>query len=345
MRWNRRRNARDAPADGNGGYVYGGYRVSRGAFPVYEDENHTNRLGEVKVGALYSLLRDRLVDERRTRRTLASGDIDIARFEREAVATGVQRRVIDAYQTWVAADLRLRAYRDLLESVGEPTRRSGASGATRGPTRNPSGRKRPKSCARVVRAEGKFQAAANTLSLYLRNEAGEPVRVGPERLPRDADALSGVAAVPRPDFARGRPDLQALLARIDQDTARLALAQNELRPRLDLRGEVGKDVGHEGLGGPSRTPLEAAIGVRFSVPLKTAPRGVASRRRVQRWTRWRRAVGSCAIRSRWKWTASPSVSTRPNGWPRLPNRNSSLQNGWWPPNAAGSSWVQATFSS
>lgn len=59
----------------NGGYVYGGYRVSRGTFPVYEDQNYTNRLGEVKVGALFSLLRDRLVDERRTRRTLASGDI------------------------------------------------------------------------------------------------------------------------------------------------------------------------------------------------------------------------------------------------------------------------------
>ncbi|PSJ19168.1 multidrug transporter, partial [Halomonas sp. ND22Bw] len=69
------------PLTGNGGYVYGGYRVRRGGFPVYEDENYTTRRGEVKVGALYSLLRDRLVDERRTRRTLASGDIDIARFE------------------------------------------------------------------------------------------------------------------------------------------------------------------------------------------------------------------------------------------------------------------------
>lgn len=103
------------PLTNNGGYVYGGYRVSRGSFPVYEDQNYTNRLGEVKVGALYSLLRDRLVDERRTRRTLASGDIDIAKFEREAVAIGVQRRAIDAYQNWVAAGLRLRAYRDLLD--------------------------------------------------------------------------------------------------------------------------------------------------------------------------------------------------------------------------------------
>lgn len=74
------------PLTGNGGYVYGNYRVSRGDFPVYEDEQYTNRLGEAKVGALYALLRDRLIDERRTKRTLAAGDIDIARFERGAVA-------------------------------------------------------------------------------------------------------------------------------------------------------------------------------------------------------------------------------------------------------------------
>lgn len=61
------------PMGDNGGYLYGNYRVTRGDFPVYEDEFYTNRLGEVKVGALYSLMRDRLVDERRTRRTLAAG--------------------------------------------------------------------------------------------------------------------------------------------------------------------------------------------------------------------------------------------------------------------------------
>jgi hypothetical protein len=61
------------PLEGNGGYLYGGYRLSRGSFPIYEDENYTNRLGEFKVGGLFSLLRDRLIDERRTRRTLAAG--------------------------------------------------------------------------------------------------------------------------------------------------------------------------------------------------------------------------------------------------------------------------------
>lgn len=259
------------PLTGNGGYVYGNYRVSRGDFPVYEDEQYTNRLGEAKVGALYALLRDRLIDERRTKRTLAAGDIDIARFERGAVAIGVQRRAIDAYQNWVAAGLRLRAYRDLL-ALSE-SRRGGLARQVQMGARpeillaenDQNLVRRP---ALVVRAEGDFAAAANALSLYYRDGSGEPVLVGPERLPSDIGALAGVAAVARDDFVQRRPDLQMLLTRIDQGTARLALAENDLRPRLDLRGEVGKDVGPVGLGGPSRTPLEAAVGFRFSLPLQ-----------------------------------------------------------------------------
>lgn len=259
------------PLTGNGGYVYGNYRVSRGDFPVYEDEQYTNRLGEAKVGALYALLRDRLIDERRTKRTLAAGDIDIARFERGAVAIGVQRRAIDAYQNWVAAGLRLRAYRDLL-ALSE-SRRGGLArqvqmGARPEILLAENDQNLVRRRALVVRAEGDFAAAANALSLYYRDGSGEPVLVGPERLPSDIGALAGVAAVARDDFVQRRPDLQMLLTRIDQGTARLALAENDLRPRLDLRGEVGKDVGPVGLGGPSRTPLEAAVGFRFSLPLQ-----------------------------------------------------------------------------
>jgi len=273
------------PLSDNGGYLYGGYRVSRGEFPVYEDENYTNRLGELKVGALYSLLRDRLIDERRTRRTLAAGDIDIAQFERAAVAIGVQRRAVDAYQNWVAAGLRLRAYRDLL-ALSE-SRRGGLArqvqlGARPDILIAENDQNLVRRRALVVRAEGDYQAAANTLSLYYRDDAGEPVLVRPERLPDDAAALAGVAAIARSDATERRPEFQVLLTRIDQGMARLALAQNELRPRLDLRGEVGKDVGEPGLGGPNRTPLEAAVGVRFSVPLQNrAARGRIAEARAE----------------------------------------------------------------
>jgi outer membrane protein TolC len=259
------------PLAGNGGYVYGGYRASRGAFPIYEDQAYTNRLGEAKLGALFALLRDRVIDERRTRRTLAGADTDIARLEAEMVAIGVQRRAVDAYQDWVAAGLRLRAYRDLL-ALAERRRGAIARQVTLGArpaillTENDQNLVRRR--ALEARAEQDFIAAANALSLYLRNDEGAPVQVAAERLPTDADALAGPVTASSPAGATQRPDLRAVLARVDQATARLALAENELSPRLDLRGELGKDLGPVGLGGTNRTPLEAVVGFRFSVPLQ-----------------------------------------------------------------------------
>ena len=259
------------PLTNNGGYVYGGYRASRGSFPIYEGQAYINRLGEAKVGALFALLRDRVIDERRTRRAIVATDIDVARFEAEMAAIGVQRRAVDSYQNWVAAGLRLRAYRDLL-ALAERRRSAIARLVTLGArpdillTENDANLARRRGL--VLRAEQDLGAAANALSLYLRDDSGAPLTVSPDRLPADASALAGVARAGRPAPATERFDYRAILTRIDQATARLLLAENDLKPRLDLRGELGKDVGDTGLGGSSWTPLEAIVGFRFSVPLQ-----------------------------------------------------------------------------
>lgn len=258
------------PLTGNGGQLYGGYRLSRGDFPAYDGGAYTDRLGEVKVGGLYALLRDRLVDERRTRRTLAAGDVDVARFEATAVAIGVQRRAVDAYQAWVAAGLRLSAYRDLL-ALAENRRgalgRQVELGARPDILLTENDQNLVRRRALVVRAEQDFASAANALSLYYRDGDGRPVLVDAGRLPSGADALAGVPAGRRTPLDT-RPDLQVVATRIDQAVARLLLAENDLKPRLDLRGEVAKDVGPMGLGGPYRRPLETIVGVRFSLPLQ-----------------------------------------------------------------------------
>jgi len=259
------------PFDDNGGYYYGGYRSSRGAFPIYEDKSYTDRGGEVKVGALYALLRDRVIDERRTKRSIASADIDVAKYEADMVAIGVQRRAVDAYQSWVAAGLKLRAYTDLLHLAEQ--RRNGISRqATLGArptillTENEQNLVRRR--ALVVRAEQDFTNAANALSLYLRDATGMPVIVSAERLPADTSALERLSRADRITAPIERPDYRAVLTRIDQATARLMLAQNDLKPRLDVSVEVSKDLGPPGVGGPNRSLTDAVIGFRFSVPLE-----------------------------------------------------------------------------
>lgn len=255
------------PLTGNGGQLYGGYRMSRGTFPIYEDRAYTDRLGELKVGGLYSLLRDRAIDERRGRTTLAAGDVDVARLDREMVAIGVQARAVAAYQNWAAAGLRLSAYQSLL-TLAE-TRRGGIArqvqlGARPTILLTETDQNIVRRRALVVRSEQEFAAAANALSFFYRDAGGARVTPGAERLP---------AALPtfRPGRVAGavdRPDLRSIDARLQQSELRLALAENELKPRLDLRGELAYDFGRTGPGGRSRDGEEAIVGVRFSVPLE-----------------------------------------------------------------------------
>lgn len=259
------------PLSDNGGSLYAGYRVSRGDFPIYEDKAYTNKLGEFKVGAVFSLIRDRYIDDRRTKLGLAAQDITLARLDREMVAIGVQRRAIDAYQQWIVAGLRVDVYRDLLKLAAErqaSIERLVALGSrpTILATENRQNIVRRETLLR--RAEQDLAAAANGLSFYLRDAGGEPMLPPAERRPAEFPALR----VPPlgPDIARRieRPDLDAILVRLDQADAKRRLAENDLRPRLDVRVEAAKDVGAVGLGGKSRTPAEGIVGLRFSMPLE-----------------------------------------------------------------------------
>lgn len=259
------------PFTTNGGGLYAGYRVSRGDFPVYEDKSFTNRLGEVKVGAVFSLMRDRFVDGRRTQLGLAASDVDLARLDREMVAIGVQRRAIDAYQQWVAAGMRVAVYRDLLGLASErqaSIERQIALGARPDILGTENRQNIVRRQTLLVSAEQDLASAANALSFYLRDADGNPVVPSPERLPPDFPELRlpPLAA----DLARRieRPDLEAILVRLEQTAARRRLAENDLLPRVDVRAEAAKDVGPEGLGGFTRTPAEAIVGVRFSLPLE-----------------------------------------------------------------------------
>lgn len=255
------------PLTDNGGQFYGGYRVSRGTFPIYEDNAYTDRAGELKVGALFALLRDRAIDERRGRTALAARDIDLARLDHEMVAIGVQARAVTAYQNWVAAGLRLRAYQSLLDLA--VTRRAGIArqvelGARPTILLTETDQNIVRRRALVVRSEQEFAVAANALSFFYRDDAGDRVTPSTARLP---------AALPvfRPGRRSGpvdRPDLRSIDARLQQSELRLALAENDLKPRLDLRGELSYDIGDTGLGGRSRDGEDAVVGLRFSIPLE-----------------------------------------------------------------------------
>jgi outer membrane protein TolC len=258
------------PLQSIGGEAYAGYSLSNGRFPVYEDEKFTNELGELKVGVLFALLRDRMIDDRRFAVGQADLDVELARNEQLLVAIGVQRRAIDAYGNWVTAGLRLQILRDLLKLAEERQdgfRRQVERGLRPRILLTENDQTVLRRQSLVIEAEQALLVAANRLSLFLRGPDGTPEIPATSRLP------SGLPPTPPvPEDARllaaGRPDLKAIDLRMEQARQRLALARNAFLPRLDVVLETSRDLGDPGVGGNSRSGTEPKVGLRFSVPLE-----------------------------------------------------------------------------
>jgi outer membrane protein TolC len=255
------------PLENWGGQIYGGYRASSGRFPIYEDKNYTNEFGEIRAGAVFSLLRDRMIDDRRFGRVTADADRAVADAERQMVAIGVQRKALDAYLSWVASGERLKVYRHLLDLAEERQRglqRAYQAGLRPRIVLTENDQMVLRRQAMVVQSEQAMAAAANALSLYWRDSDGNPTIPRREQLPA---ALPDPVVTAMPQDVQ-RPDLLVaeLKTRLVQD--RLALDRNALLPRLDLNMEVAHDIGEIGPGGASRSGNDVRFGIKFSVPLE-----------------------------------------------------------------------------
>jgi outer membrane protein TolC len=261
---------------GLGSSVYADYRISNGSFPIYEDVNYTNELGEIKLGVLFSLLRDRDIDDRRFERIDARLAMREAELDLLLTRIGVQRRALVAYWRWVTAGRTLEVYENLLalardrQAGLEEQVRSGAQ-AEIFLIENRQNITRRETFVTDARRDLRF--AANELSLYYRDDAGLPLVPQPGALP----AAAPIGAVERlePGDARDpaealerRPELALLSTALERARYRIALAENSLKPRVDLNFELARDFGAIAEGGPSRDGTDAIVGVSFSVPLQ-----------------------------------------------------------------------------
>lgn len=269
-----------------GADIYAGYSISDGIFPIYEDVNYTNTGGAAKVGVMFALLRDREFD--RQRFDVADAQLDVREADLDLLLTrvGVQQRTQIAYWRWVMAGRKLGVYENLLRIARERQEglerqvRQGAR-ASIFLTENQQNITRRQQL--VTSARRNLAVAANELAIYYRDEAGTPVSPLPEQLPSgdpieqigrlaDVDQFAVSTALDR------RPELALLRNAIRREQNRIALAKNNLKPRLDLGMEVKQPFGAVGDGGISRDTTDTIVGFTFSVPLQRR----AERGRLQR---------------------------------------------------------------
>ncbi|MEL6530960.1 MAG: TolC family protein, partial [Pseudomonadota bacterium] len=234
-----------------GAKVFGSYRLSDGRFPIYENIYNTNQAGEFKVGALFSLLRDRRIDRRRfaiedTRLAASQARLDIL-----LVQLKVQHEALKTYWRWVASGREIAIYEELLEiaqarAVGLGRKvRSGAMPRI-ALTENEQNVIRRKTL--VEEAKRNFATASNSLSYYLRDSTGQLVIPTRAQLPQDGDlsALPDIQALmtmERSDILERRPELQDFKVALERARNNIELRRNDIQPRLDASVELSRDFG------------------------------------------------------------------------------------------------------
>jgi outer membrane protein TolC len=258
-----------------GGAVYGQYRIGDGDFPPWYGERETNEGGEFKLGFVTPLLRGRDIDERRAE--IARADLAAA-----AVNPQVQRQLLESvqlsayvYWSWVAAGQAYLITQDLLEVAEDRDRaiRRQVELGNLGLTEQQQNERLIASRqAKLVEARRKLESAAIKLSLFLRDDAGDPIIPGPSNLPTrfpepadpagfDLNADIGLALDQRPELR----ELQLARQMVNVD---LQLSENELLPNLSAIIEASKDVGAPASSKGDKTPFELEAGLVFDVPVQ-----------------------------------------------------------------------------
>jgi len=254
--------------------VWTGWRLGLGDFPEYDGKKLTARGGEVRLGATLPLWQGGPIDETRADIRQAKAEQRRTSAARDAKQLELEAKAAAAYWKWVAAGLKLEIERNLLEiamrrDVG--LRRQIELGSVEAIVGTDNRRLVLDREGRVVSAERDFQAAALELSLYLRDDAGDPLLAGADRVPRgfpepltpptiDISAEIEAALARHPELAQG-------LAVRDQAEVEVALARNMRSARIDVSAWVAQDIGP---GPESLTPTEfvAMLELELPIPLR-----------------------------------------------------------------------------
>ncbi len=273
--------------------LYGGYRISDGAYPSYNGDLLSQSGGEVAVGAIFSLLRNRDIDARRVALNNEELKLREAKFALKIEQITSQLNALAAYFEWQAKGLEHDVRKDIWQMANarqDALEREVAAGnkARIFLVENRQNMLKRKSALRDV--ERALNNAAQGISFYYRDNNGAPIVPDAKQLPEDFTFDLGKvdifknkvqAADAAEKLLRTRPDIKMLelaMARANQDEK---LARNNMLPLLDVQAEVSQDLGQQQL---VREQTESKLKLNLSIPLqqREAQGKIASTRAMQR---------------------------------------------------------------
>lgn len=258
-----------------GGYASAGYRIGRGSFEPWYKERETNGGGEFKLGLMQPLLQGRAIDPFRV-------ELFQANLRRQAVGPEIQNQILIASQDaarafwlWVETGNILKAQDRLLEIAvkrGEQLERTKAAGAASNLEVSLNAQQIQDRQYKVNETRQKFRDTAFKLSLFLRDEAGNPMLVPPEWLPSN---FPEIRTLPVGDFnadmqtaLTSRPELS--LIELDRQSTRwdLSLARNQLLPNVDFALITTQDAGARASSINDKGDFQVEAGLTGGVPIQ-----------------------------------------------------------------------------
>ncbi len=261
------------PLRDSGGKVYAGYRLTSGFLPDYDRKIRTADGGEAVVGFTLPFLRNRDFDSRRASLTQAQLDRELARPDILRQSLNFLRASRIAYFNWVAAGQELEAAEALLKVAKDRDTALGDQlneGAIAAIVRVDNKRLVVAREIGVINAQRSFEQASIALSLFHRDpRTGATIMPERKELPASfppiqfLDQLTLVNDRGRAIFRR--PEIRQIEILIAKAKIDRRLAQNDLKPNLDLTVELNQALGGDLPKDIENTEVTALM--EFSVPI------------------------------------------------------------------------------
>lgn len=249
----------------------GGYRISGGSFPIYENINETLSGGEANIGLSLSLLRDRNTDSRRTGLENAQIRADAAVQGQQLELNQLLLQASNAYLEWFSAVQEQIILQDLLELAqarGAAIQQRVANGDLAQIAMTEFNTTLLTRRAALLQAEQKVRLTATKLSLYWRDRDGNMLIAdqtqAPTTLPGWQTYLQDTVQWRR-QVLQQHPQIRQVQQAVNIARNDAGLANNSFLPKLDLEVKVAEDVGN---GSQTLDGLESYVGLSFSMPLE-----------------------------------------------------------------------------
>lgn len=258
-----------------GGSVAAGYRIGRGFYQPWYKERQTDDAGEFKVSVQQPLLQGRAIDPQRVEVFQASIRQRAATpIFREAILA-VSREAISTYWEWVAAGAVLKAQQELLDLAiqrGQKFEVGVNAGAFAEIDLILNRQLIAERRADRLKALQKFRETGFKLSLFLRDQSGQPLVPNDNWLPKQFPRIEPqgefnfnaelAAAISR------RPEVELLQYEYRHVELDRRLASNELLPRFDFVTEASQDMGEPATKSDDKGEFELVIGFQSEVPIQ-----------------------------------------------------------------------------